>query len=94
MRKSLLFASLVGLTLVPPLAFADTVVVEPEVDTWVMEQPDTGIAVDGDIVVGTPLPDTVQIIEVPNYDSYGYVVVNKRRVLVDRKSHKVVKIYE
>jgi uncharacterized protein DUF1236 len=94
MRKSLLFASLVGLTLVPPLAFADTVVVEPEVDTWVMDQPDSGITVDGDVVVGTPLPGSVQVIEVPNYDSYGYVVVNKRRVLVDRKSHKVVKIYE
>ena len=56
MRKSLLFASLIGLTLVPPLAFADTVVIEPEVDTWVMEQPDSGIAVDGDIVVGLLKP--------------------------------------
>ena len=94
MRKSLLFASLVGLTLVPPLALADTVVVEPEVDTWVMEQPDAGVTVDGDIVVGTPLPDSVEVIEVPNYDTYGYVVVNKHRVLVDRKSRKVVKVYE
>ena len=94
MRKSILFASLAGLTLIPPLAFADTVVIEPEVDTWVMERSDPGVTFEGDIVVGSSLPDTVEIIEVPNYDTYGYVVVNKRRVLVDRKSRKVVKVYE
>lgn len=74
-------------------AWADIVVIEPEVDTWIMEQPGDTVTIDGDIVVGTAVPDSVQVIEVPKHDKYGYVVVNKKRVLVDRGTRKVIKVY-
>ena len=52
MRKVLITtASLAALAVMPTLSFAD-VVVEPEVDTWVMEQPGTSVTVDQDVVVG------------------------------------------
>lgn len=97
MRKFLIStAAVAALVLAPGPAFADTtVVVEPEVDTWVMEQPgDTVVTYDGDVVVGTALPDTVELVEVPQHTKYRYVVLNKRRVLVDGESRKVIKVYE
>jgi uncharacterized protein DUF1236 len=64
-----------------------------ELDTWAKSQPDSSIDVQGDIVVGTVVPDTVQFVEVPVYNRYGYVVVNKKRVLVDRDTRTVIKVY-
>jgi uncharacterized protein DUF1236 len=95
MRKTLLVASFAALTFGPAFAFADTVVVKPEVDTWVMkQQSEPGISIDTDISIGSPLPDNVTVMAVPDYDDYGYVVVNKKRVLVEKKSRKVIKVYE
>jgi hypothetical protein len=94
MRKTLLIASLAALTFAPALALAD-IVVAPQVDTWVLEQEvEPGIAIDGDIVIGSPLPGTVVFLDVPDHDDFGYVVVNKKRVLVEKKTRKVVKVYE
>ena len=95
MRKSILLASLASITLLPAFALADTVVVKPEVDTWVMKQKsEPGISIDAGIAIGSPLPDNVTVMAVPDYDDYGYVVVNKKRVLVEKKSRKVIKVYE
>jgi len=86
-------AAIAALVFAPAFAFADTVTIEPDVDTWVMEQPDTSVDVDADVVVGGTLPDSVKIVEVPKHDKYGYVVVKKKRVLVDRSTRKVIKVY-
>lgn len=95
MRKSVLLAAFVLSALTPALAHAQDVVIEPGVDAWVVEQQvEPGLTIDGEISVGSPLPDTVTVIEVPDNDRYGYVVVNKRRVLVERDTRKVVKVYE
>ena len=64
-----------------------------ELDTWSMTQPETSVDVQGDIVVGTVLPETVTFVEVPTYKAYGYVVVNKKRMLVDRNTRTVIKVY-
>lgn len=64
-----------------------------EMDNWAMQQPDTSVDVSGVIVVGAVLPETVTFVEVPAYARYGYVVVNKKRLLVDRDRRMVVKIY-
>ncbi len=94
MRKTLLFTSVAALSLAPALALADTVVVKPEVDTWVMKQKsEPGISIDADISIGGRLPDNVTVMDVPDYGDYSYVVVNKRRVLVEKKTRTVVKIY-
>jgi Protein of unknown function (DUF1236) len=63
-----------------------------DMDKWVMGQSGS-VAYEGDIVVGSALPDTVTIIDVPRYEDYGYVMLNDRRVLVNRKDRTVVHVY-
>ena len=93
MRKVLITtASLAALAVMPTLSFAD-VVVEPEVDTWVMQQPGTSVTVDQDVVVGGVLPGTVQVMEVPKHKKFGFAVVNKKRVIIDAGTRKVIKVY-
>jgi len=97
MRKTILATvAAAAFALGSNLAVADTTVtIEPEVDTWVMEQPsDAAVTIDGDVVIGATLPETVKVVEVPKHDKYSYVVVNKKRVLVDRQTRKVIKVYE
>ncbi|MGN1289727.1 MAG: DUF1236 domain-containing protein [Bradyrhizobium sp.] len=42
------------------------------------------------VVVGEPLPDTVVL----RYTEYRYAVVNDRRVIVDARTHRIVKIID
>lgn len=73
----------------------DTVVVPDTVTTYVQGQSvDEGTTVEGDIAVGTALPDTVVVKKVPDNDTYEYAVVNKKRVVIEPKTRKVVKIIE
>ncbi len=46
------------------------------------------------IVVGEPLPATVQLRTVPEYPDYRYAVVNQQRVIVEPRSRRVVRIIE
>ena len=46
------------------------------------------------VVVGEPLPATVQLRAVPNYTQYRYAVVNDRRVIVEPKTRKIIKIID
>ena len=46
------------------------------------------------VVVGEPLPATVQLRAVPNYTQYRYAVVNDRRVIVEPKTRKIIKIVD
>ena len=46
------------------------------------------------VVVGEPLPDTVVLRPVPRYTEYRYAVVNDRRVIVDARTHRIVKIID
>jgi hypothetical protein len=46
------------------------------------------------VVVGEPLPPTVVLHPVPNYREYDYAVVNDRRVIVEPRTRKVIKIIE
>jgi hypothetical protein len=68
--------------------------ITPEIDAWVMTQPDTSVNYDGDIIVGTELPGTVTFIDTPDRPDVAYVVVNKKRVLVNKKTRKVIKVYK
>lgn len=49
------------------------------------------VYLDGEVVVGAGLPDTVELREVPDYE-YRYVYVNGQPVLVDNTSRKIVYI--
>jgi hypothetical protein len=46
------------------------------------------------VVVGAPLPPTVELRPVPNYTEYRYAVVNDRRVIVEPRTRKVIKIID
>jgi len=46
------------------------------------------------VVVGEPLPTTVELRPVPQYTEYRYAVVNDRRVIVDPRTRRVVKIID
>jgi hypothetical protein len=86
-------ASFAAFALIASASLADTIVVEPDVDTWVMGEEGPVVTYDQDVVVGGVLPDTVEVMEVPKYKKYGYVRLNKKRVLVDRSNRKIIKIY-
>jgi len=79
-------------------AAADTVVIQPEQETvikeYVKKQPLASVKLPGvELNVGTALPDTVELHEVPNV-KYRYTVIDNRTVIVDPGTHKVVKIIE
>jgi Protein of unknown function (DUF1236) len=46
------------------------------------------------VVVGEPLPAEVELRPVPRYSEYRYAVVNDRRVIVDPRTRRVIKIIE
>jgi hypothetical protein len=64
-----------------------------QIDAWAMGQSGASSKFDGDVAVGTVLPENVEIMEVPVYKNYGYVMLNDRRVLVDKTTHKVIRVY-
>jgi hypothetical protein len=79
-------------------AAAEDVVIQPEQDTvireYVKKQPLASVKLPGvELNVGTPLPDTVELHEVPNV-KYRYVVIDNRTVLVDPGTRKIVKVYD
>lgn len=65
----------------------------PETRTYVMENKTESVVIDGDLVVGTQLPEAVQIQTIPE-SPYSYVYVQDRPVLIEPESRKVVHIYE
>jgi hypothetical protein len=46
------------------------------------------------VVVGAPLPAAVELRPVPNYTQYRYAVVNDRRVIVEPRTRKVIRIID
>jgi hypothetical protein len=66
---------------------------EPVV-TYVEREDVPSVAVQERVVVGEPLPSTVVLREVPDHAEYRYAVVNQKRVIVDGRTRKVVKIIE
>ncbi len=52
------------------------------------------VVVEDRVVVGEPLPPTVELRPVPNYRQYDYAVVNDRRVIVEPRTRRVIKIID
>lgn len=46
------------------------------------------------VVVGEPLPDTVVLHPVPRYTEYRYAVVNDRRVIVEPRTRRVIRVID
>ena len=54
----------------------------------------SSVQVQEKVVVGKPLPASVAVTPVPSHSKYGYAVVNNKRVVVDAKTRRVVKIVD
>ncbi|MBZ9761611.1 DUF1236 domain-containing protein [Mesorhizobium sp. CA8] len=79
-------------------AAAQDVVIAPEQETvikeYVHKQPLASVKVPGvELNIGSTLPDTVELHEVPNV-KYRYVVVDNRTVIVDPSTRKIVKVLD
>jgi uncharacterized protein YraI len=71
-------------------ATAGAVVDPPEtVRTYVGANAVDPVYLDGEVVIGAGVPDTVSLHAVPDYD-YQYAYINGQRVLVDPGSRKIV----
>jgi len=46
------------------------------------------------VVVGEPLPPSVELRPVPSYTEYRYAVVNDRRVIVEPRTRKIIRIID
>ena len=60
-----------------------------KVRTYVTTNKVDPVYLDGEVVVGAGLPDTVELREIPDYE-YRYVYVNGQPVLVDSKTRQIV----
>jgi uncharacterized protein YraI len=70
-----------------------TVIDPPEaVTTFVQTNAVEPVYLEGEVVVGAQVPDTVQLTPVPDYE-YQYVNVNSQPVLVDPASRQIVYVY-
>jgi hypothetical protein len=65
-----------------------------EVYTYVEHEKMPSVTYRERVVVGEPLSESVVVRRVPQHDEWGYAVVNDRRVIVDNRSRKVVKIID
>jgi uncharacterized protein YraI len=69
---------------------AGTVIDPPaNVRTYVTTNKAEPVYLDGEVVVGAGLPDTVELREIPDYE-YRYVYVNGQPVLVDPKTRQIM----
>lgn len=69
---------------------AGTVIDPPEkVRTYVTSHRDAPVYLEGEVVTGATLPQTVRLREVPGYE-YRYVNVNGQTVLVEPQSRQIV----
>ncbi|CAN7162377.1 DUF1236 domain-containing protein [Pararhizobium sp. LjRoot255] len=78
----------------PGVTSSTTVELPGEVRTYVLERPIPSVAYEGAIVVGQPLPDTIQLHLVDGHPEYAYTVVNQRRVIVNPQNRTVIQVLE
>jgi len=70
----------------------DTVIVEvpqPARD-YVIANPSEDVMIEEDVAVGTPIPEDVELVPIPDSPDYSYVYIKKQPVIVSTKDRKVV----
>ena len=65
----------------------------PEVRTYITENPHDPVVLDGEVVVGAGVPDSVTLYEIPDQPDYRYVTINGQPVLVNPTDRKIVYVY-
>lgn len=64
-----------------------------EVKTYIDANPHDPVVLDGEVVVGAGVPDTVTLYDIPESPEYKYVTINGQPVLVNPTDRKIVYIY-
>lgn len=62
-----------------------------EVRTYIEQNPADPVYLEGEVVVGASLPETVTVREIPDYE-YRYVYVNGQPVIVEPETRRIVHI--
>lgn len=65
----------------------------PEVRTYIDANPQQPVVLDGEVVVGAGVPDTVTLYDIPDQPGYKYVTINGQPVLVNPSDRRIVYIY-
>ena len=79
--------------LIGPVGDVQTIAPPPApVRTYVVDHRIQPTYLDGEVVVGAGVPDTVQLQQVPDY-SYDYTYVNNEPVLVDPSTRRILYVY-
>ena len=92
MKRILLITTAMMFTTLAPLYAQDTVIIEvpqPARD-YVIAHPSDPIVIEGDVAVGTPIPEDIELVPIPDSPDYAYVYVDKQPIIVSRKDRKVV----
>lgn len=70
----------------------DALIPPDAVRSYVVSHPLEPVYLNGEVVVGAGLPDSVMLEPVPNYD-YDYAYVNREPVLVEPDTRRIVYVY-
>lgn len=72
----------------------DVVAITPpeEVRTYIDDNPVDTVRLNGDLVVGATVPQSVEVHRIPDYQ-YSYIEVNHQPVLVDPGTRRIVYVY-
>lgn len=73
-------------------AVGGTIDPPPRVTTYVTERQVEPVYLEGEVVVGAGVPETVDLYEIPEYD-YRFTYVNGQRVLVDPQTRRIVHVW-
>jgi hypothetical protein len=101
MNKHVLGGVVAATVLWPMLATAQTAVIETtgaappdEVVTYVRRESIPSVRVDGSVGVGFTLPGAVELRTIPRHDDYSYAIVNDRRVIVEPRTRRVIRVID
>ncbi len=92
MVKRILLAAAVMFAVSGGVYAQDAVVVEvPQpAREYVIAHPTDPVITEGDVAIGTAVPEDVKLVPIPDSPDYGYVYVDKQPVIVSMKDRKIV----
>src|SRR5215216_1379097 len=101
MNRHVLGGVIAATVLWPALATAQTTVIETtgaappdEVITYVQRESVPSVRLDSDVTVGFALPGTVELRTIPRHEQFGFAVVNDRRVIVEPRTRRVIRVID
>lgn len=81
-----------GDELLGPVEDVEPIVPPDTVRTYITTNPGDTVYLDGEVVVGAELPQTVEVRRVPDY-TYDYASINGQPVLVEPATRRIVYVY-